>query len=94
MAMGLAKCEVCSLAGVMRPERRQNGVGITRLSDSALNVVTLEIDVSTTDKNCRPERHNPMANIECAVREIRICFSGRLTIKNGTDRRNKKGIDT
>ena len=50
MAMGLAKCEVCSLAGVMRPERRQNGVGIARLSDSALNVVTLEIDVSTTDK--------------------------------------------
>ena len=48
--MGLAKCEVCSLAGVMRPERRQNGVGIARLSDSALNVVTLEIDVSTTDK--------------------------------------------
>ena len=38
------------MAGVMRPERRQNGVGITRLSDSALNVVTLEIDVSTTDK--------------------------------------------
>ena len=34
----------------MRPERRQNGVGIARLSDSALNVVTLEIDVSTTDK--------------------------------------------
>ena len=38
------------MAGVMRPERRQNGVGIARLSDSALNVVTLEIDVSTTDK--------------------------------------------
>ena len=48
----------------MRPERRQNGVGIARLSDSALNVVTLRFgvscrnarqvgddrDVSTTDK--------------------------------------------
>lgn len=31
-------------------ERLKNGVGIARLSDAALNVVTLEIDVSTTDK--------------------------------------------
>src|SRR3990167_9530004 len=64
------------------------------LSDSALNVVTLEIDVSTTDRNYRLERHNPMANIECAVHETCICFSSRLTItKMAQTEETKKALE-